>query len=232
MATFGDLRTRIERNLGGRDDATTQVMIMDSMNDVQLFLSRKPSQWKELQAKVTPALTIGTNEYTHTDLGLIRFRKEQQLFITDSTYNYPIDFITVERWKREVQPVLPQATSERPKVYTKWGKTFYFWYVPDDTYTLNFWYYQYPTVITATSDTPTLENVDDILIGLTTYYVAAGLEEFSLAKWWLNRMGPVFKAYDIQERDVIDFSPAQDAIDRSSVIDANAHNNPFIRSTN
>ena len=76
-----------------------------------------------------------------------------------------------------------------------------------------------------------MENIDDILVGLTTYYVAAGLEEFSLAKWWLERMKPVFKEFDIQLRDVIDFKPAQDALDRGSVIDADAHNNPFVRRT-
>ena len=184
MSVYGDVRTQIQRNLGGRDDTDTQAANLDNFNHAQKFLA-DIYKWPELQVKVTAALTASDNEYSETDLGLTRVRTFHNMRLVDGTESYRLKYYTPDRWITEVEPWLVQGIEDKPYCWTRWGKTIYFYYIPDSNYSVPIWYWQYPTVMVDDNTTIQYDDVDDILVAMATAITYDSFEEYTQAeKYW------------------------------------------------
>jgi hypothetical protein len=183
MATFATHEAQIKRNLGNRTDSDIASTILQTINDLQKRLAIA-HQWKELETSTTYTMVVGTSNYTEATLGITGMRKPYYVSVADSSLNKEVKYYPRDKWLQEIHPSIPQATQELPFCYTRWGTTWKFWYVPDDTYTLTIDYYKWPTTIASTATTPDFLNIDHLLISGCTYYTAISLEEWDLAQVW------------------------------------------------
>jgi len=229
MSTYGELRPQIQRNLGGRDSTDDQAAILANFNHAQKILARRKHRFKELEVELDFNMVAGTDAYTHSTMNLVRFRKEYSISLVDSSYTYNQRFMTWDRWRKRILPIVPQATLDRPYTYTKWGKKFIFWYVPDSAYVATVKYYQYPAPVTVDGSTITFDDIDDLLVSLTTQVTAMSFEEYSIADHYNKITKDLYKEYSIDDKEQMNFTPGTDD-DEAGVqeYDSQFYNNPFI----
>jgi hypothetical protein len=197
MSTYGDLLPQIKRNAGNKDESDFEATILSAFNAAQRTLAWA-SDWPELEVETTGAFTIGTNEYTQSDLSLTRFMKPQDLLLLPTgERGLPMEYISPRRWRKEVAPLIPTATRYKPGVFTIWGVKFLFYPVPDVAYPFNFWYRQYPQTVIDISSVIQYTDADDLLIDLSTALTFLSYEEFNAAQVWLKKSEVWMKSFEI-----------------------------------
>lgn len=204
MSTYGTLYTQIKSTIGNRDDTDTDAIILAYFNHAQRALARV-HRWRELEAKITPNLVAGTQDYSFTTLGFTRYQKLYSAVLMETTRGRPLGYITPDQWDRDVTPYILTASQGKPDIYTIWSSSFSFFRIPDDDYQVILRYYQYPTPAVDISTTLTFEDADDLLIFLTIAFVWMALEELEQASVWGKRAGELFKSYDIEFTNVLNF---------------------------
>ena len=207
MAAYGSLRLEIQRLLGGRDDPETQAIIRANFNHVQRMLARG-HRWPELEATHMASLVSRQRDYTHGNLGLIRFHKHYSLVLaTPGMVGRLLDYVTPAEWDTTIGAQAPTAAMGRPHLFTYWRKAFSFFRTPDSAYPLVIRYYQYPPSVINDASPIVFENIDELLVFATVGYCWASLGEIELAMTWQRRAAEIAQGIKVDSREILDWTP-------------------------
>jgi hypothetical protein len=195
MSTYGDLRPQIERNCGNRTDTDSQASMLFYINAAQKILANA-YPWRELQVQACVNLSEGVGDYT---VELERFHHFYSITLINSTRVIPLTFYSPLKWDKEIAPLRLTAAWGKPSVCTYWGNTFSIFRTPDDDYQMTVRYYQWPTPIVDDSSEIQIQNVDEILVYLTTAMFWDSLEELQLGSVYAKRAVELLKLYTGQD---------------------------------
>lgn len=152
--------------------------------------------------KIYP-LSTGTN-----NLGLTNVKDIITITIQDSQNSWKIN-----RWSpRKFDTKFPRPenySTDRPRIYIRYGNSLEFFYIPNDAYTLQIRYAKWATPLTTSSQTSDFENKDELIIATGIFETYLALEEYVDAKVWWERVKGYLEDAMAVEGD-IDWSPVAD----------------------
>lgn len=202
MSTYGDIQGQVSRNCGNRTDADSLATIYSNFKMVQKTLARA-HPFRELEAVASPSFVSGTATYSFSTLTLTRVRKiYYPITFVYSSQTRSIPYYTTYAWNREVAPFIPNAIEGRPWAMVEWSKSLEFYYIPDDTYLMTISFLQYPTEPATSIDTTfavIYEDVDDVLILMTSYLTWLSFEEWEIARVYKKYAQEALHDYGIED---------------------------------
>lgn len=222
---YGDLRPQIERNFGNRMDTGSQASILFYFNAAQKILANV-YPWRELEKKVCPTLEINISDYA---IELERFHSFYSVFLLTSTSGIPLLRYSPLKWDKEIAPLIPTSSKSKPSVYTYWGNTLSLFRKPDAAYTLIIRFYQWPLPITNDSTVLQIQNVDEVLVSLTTGLCWYSIEEAQIGSVWIRQAVDFLKIYAREDISLKGLDTLG-KLDKTQV-STDYWLNPFIKST-
>lgn len=132
---FGELKTHVARNLGGRTEASIDSLIEDWINSCYLdMITRAKFPEIGLYAPVPiPELDDKTNLITAADTPSRAWPTDTVFIVSiyDTTNNQPIKQRDIRWYQRN-----RVTTTGAPTIYATYGGLVYWWPTPDDVYTM------------------------------------------------------------------------------------------------
>jgi len=134
-----EIITRVKDLVGITSSITSEdTNILRRMNDVQWWLFHAQPNWRGLQSyqDLTATHAVAYVTVPSDVAGVFSIRSEEESG-NKLTYISPMKF-------NALMPDAAAFSEGEPLYYTWWGGRFWFYPIPDDTYTFKMWYYKKP----------------------------------------------------------------------------------------
>jgi hypothetical protein len=164
----------------------------------------------ELMKTIIAYTAVGIKTYPlvtgDNNLGMTRVKDIHSIRLDDEENSR-----TLTCWsQRKFDAVYPRPenfTTQRPTLYTWFGTSLELFRIPDDVYTMNIRYSQWPQELTSDAQVSDYEDIDEVLIagGVLETYLA--LEEYTDAKIWEGRFLSLLGAAKATDGDEVNWSP-------------------------
>lgn len=183
MGTLTTLTTSVKYNIGGRSDKDS--VITEALNSAVKDLAVL-ADWPDLET-LDSSKSLAAAAYSITMPTSIR--KVDKVRLKDASNNwYEVKYVGKSYFTEMYPEGVPTVTGQPSHCYKEAG-TLYFDKLADVTYTVYIDGYKYPTDMSAGGDSPSIDNVDDILIAQATGYVFASLKQTDIAAFWFQVAG-------------------------------------------
>ena len=119
-------------------------------------------------------------------------------------------------------------STDKPRLYTIWGKNIYIHPTPNVAYACSFWYHQYPISIVEANDYVQYEDATDTLIYLATAFTLLAYEEVELASIWIKRATDWMRSYGIAHK-IVGSIEAAFSEPKGSILNSEYWKDPFAK---
>lgn len=208
-----------------RSGSTLSDLAMGWLNSAMVHMSRK-HDFSDLKKEYTSATVANQKNYTKpTDCKHVR-----DLVLLDGSSSIKLVPVTVREFDKLI-PYPENNTTGRPNWYVEHGDCIDLYRIPDAVYTMHMKTVQWPTTITATTDSLTYKtDKDDIIV---SYMCAEGFKHFQMyedAKWWEADFMIKFKEAMINDEFMPDWNPVGRGFDsgESTIGIGDPWNNPWV----
>jgi hypothetical protein len=179
------MQEELRSNLGNRTDLSS-TRLQRFLNFAQVRLCRQHRDgWEELekvsQKDMDYSGVPADDKYQTLPTNI---RKMYSIRILDGYSSKKLKWVYPRRWDQTI-PMPDNNAPGRPSHYTKYKERIELWKVPDQAYTMELRHSNWPTTLSADTQTSDFDNKDDILILLATViaWTSLGKEDRAMAFW-------------------------------------------------
>jgi len=236
ILTLAEIKTEISTAFASRADITTR---LDNVIDLSQLRLARIHDFDELRQKATATTVVTSDAEADKTLSFptltdARIRKIYSMRLVDSAGSImarKLKKVLTKNWDKVIPE--PEFYSRgSPTHYTVYSNNeFELWKVPDIAYTINIRVSRWPkqVAITGEGNSIDLENVDDLIITLSTSYLYHSLGRTDKGKEFYGIYKGMAKEALIE--DTTDYDEAMSGIDPTDNFGSGrGYDNPFVRS--